>query len=409
MSEVLIDDSSFNNIANALRQKNGLVRTYKPREMPPAIRALREFVPSTHGHAIRIIQSDNQTITVRVFQDNNTQIYDRSFTVSEPLWKFEATITPDVGWVAGDLNYNGMFSIDRDYVIQAQPATPLPPDRYTTVYIDGSRERFTSTTPLWYHAFSDEGCTQRIGKGGIYGKVNVVDKSNGYPYELEGLFGTDPTFSDIFGNAQEIYQNINTSYKTSAYRAFAWCGHLIRIGGLGNWNLNNITTFTECFRDCPYLKELGDISYWSMPNCESFASMFLNCGRLLSLDMSNWHTPVLRNISSMFSGCGYLQAVDISGWDTTNIQSSSNAFSGCSNLRYIIINSQQMKFTGTANEIGGVIFPNPNTHVKYLVPDNLVESYKVHPNWTSRASQIESINRYTIDKYGGHVYVTPNI
>jgi hypothetical protein len=57
MAEVIIDDSSLNDIANSIRMKNGLVRTYKPSEMPPAIRALRDNIPSTHGFTIRIEQS----------------------------------------------------------------------------------------------------------------------------------------------------------------------------------------------------------------------------------------------------------------------------------------------------------------------------------------------------------------
>jgi hypothetical protein len=54
MSEVLIDDLNLNKIANSIRRKNGLVRTYKPREMAPAIRAFRNFIPSTHEFVVTI-------------------------------------------------------------------------------------------------------------------------------------------------------------------------------------------------------------------------------------------------------------------------------------------------------------------------------------------------------------------
>lgn len=57
--EVLIDDSSFNAIATAIRRKNGLARTYKPREMAPAIRAVLAEAPSTREYTITVIQSDH--------------------------------------------------------------------------------------------------------------------------------------------------------------------------------------------------------------------------------------------------------------------------------------------------------------------------------------------------------------
>lgn len=413
MSEVFIDDSSLNDIANALRQKNGLIRTYKPREMPPAIRALREFVPSTHGHAIRIIQSDNQTITVRVFQDNNTQVYDRSFTVSEPLWKFEATITPDAGWVAGTLNYNGVFSIDRDYVIQAQPATPIPPENVTHLYMNGNRDSFVGNNP-WYVFYSDYECTQSVNKNNIYGIIDVTDKqNNGMPYNGTNIFGKPENTTSIiqgFGLVREIRQSIDVSQKDTLQTCFSACAEL-RMVDISNWNTINCQNFISMFDGCDKLKNTGDISYWNTSNLLYCNSMFNGCSQIESIDLSHWDTRKLRNCNSMFRSCGFLIAVDISDWDTTMISDSGDMFRDDPDLRYIIMDSQQMKFTGSTaqNQDGGVIFPNPNTHVKYLVPDNLVESYKVHPNWVSRAFQIESINNYTIDRYGGHVYVTPNI
>jgi hypothetical protein len=54
MSEVLIDDSSLNAIAHSIRRKNGLLRTYKPREMAPAIRAFNDFIPDAHSFTINV-------------------------------------------------------------------------------------------------------------------------------------------------------------------------------------------------------------------------------------------------------------------------------------------------------------------------------------------------------------------
>jgi hypothetical protein len=41
----------------------------------------------------------------------------------------------------------------------------------------------------YYYMYSDSACTNQISKANIYGIVNVVDVSNGFPYSGEGLFG----------------------------------------------------------------------------------------------------------------------------------------------------------------------------------------------------------------------------
>jgi hypothetical protein len=65
MSEVLIDDLNLNKIAHSIRRKNGLVRTYKPREMAPAILAFRNFVPSPHEYNVIVNQTPHQRIIVK--------------------------------------------------------------------------------------------------------------------------------------------------------------------------------------------------------------------------------------------------------------------------------------------------------------------------------------------------------
>ena len=117
--------------------------------------------------------------------------------------------------------------------------------------------------------------------------------------------------------------------------------------------------------------------------------------------MHDWYTPNLTNVTEAFNGCSYLRVADISGIDTTNI-SSANYFLGTSaSLKYIIMDSNDIKFSGN------VSMPNPNNTCKYLVKASMVDAYKAHANWSSRASRIESIDNYNIVRVNGQITVTP--
>ena len=129
------------------------------------------------------------------------------------------------------------------------------------------------------------------------------------------------------------------------------------------------------------------------------SSMFSGCSALYSVDLSTWTTPRLRYAGSMFSGCTGIVALDISGWDTTNIESLTLP----PNVKYIIMDDDRdIKFKGS------FIPSNPNNYVKYLVPSTMVDAYKAHANWSGRASQIVSVDDYSIIRYAGEVEVNKN-
>ena len=49
-----------------------------------------------------------------------------------------------------------------------------------------------------------------------------------------------------------------------------------------------------------------------------------------------------------------------------------------------------------------------NTTCKILVPSALLDTYKSATNWSSRASQFDAIENYTITRSNGRITVTPN-
>lgn len=398
MSEVLIDDSSLNAIAHSIRRKNGLLRTYKPREMAPAIRAFNDFIPDAHSFTINVQQSPNQTIRIRKYLDADYHEYTNTFTVSEPFYKLDITVEADVGYIAGQPNYESPVTVDRDMVIHASPATESDAESTTTVYFDGSQQ--TNLSYGFYSFYSDPECTQRVAKNQIYGKLNIMDVSDGYPYSADGLIGGHNTQIGCT-NVTEIIQNIDTSKKNSLASMCYGLSNCIKMD-LSNLIFSNVTSTSAMFRSCGRLESFGDISGADVQKLRSTTDMFNGCGYLKSIDLHGWYTPELRTISSMFNSCSDLRFLDISNLYTGEITDVSYAFAGCSSLKYIIMDKEEIKFDGN------YMIDNPNNSVKYLVPENMVNIYKTHPNWQSRASQIDSIDNYTITRYDGQVFVTPN-
>ena len=135
MPYVLLDDSSLSDIANAIRSRNKLVRTYKPREMAPAIRALKDLIPQSDGYEVRIAEYEHQKIKVSRYL-NEEKTYTESFSSTKPFWKIQAEIEADPGYTPGTLNYPDELSVDRNIQISATPAEKItdPPDKINTLY-----------------------------------------------------------------------------------------------------------------------------------------------------------------------------------------------------------------------------------------------------------------------------------
>ena len=371
-----------------------------------------------HSYRVQITQSAHQQITVRKFLPASSTLYTNTFTAGEPFWNIEVSIEADVGYVAGDLVVNGVpcndgdvFVLDRDFTIYATEALGEEVAGWTTVYINGTiiywyGDREPNETHIQFFGQRTTSMNDyRISKEDLRGKVNIVDISTGTQagnYNGHWLIGSsNSVMADRCRYVTHIRQNIKTANMTRINEAVWGCYELKEID-CSNWRLSNVVYASSVFGSCSNLREVGNISGWDLSSCIQTNGMFSGCPLLESLDLSRWKTGALRNVSSMFSGCTGLKAVDISGWDTSQINDAGSMFSNCTNLQYIIMDAEEIKFSG------GTIFPNPHANVTYLVPTNWVSAYNNHANWSSRASQIDDIAKYTISRYDGKVAVTEN-
>lgn len=120
---VLVEEQCLKDIANAIRKKNGKMRTYKPREMALAIENLE--MQQTKKYYVYITQSDNQTITAMY----NGNSYTNTFSAYENS-RITFSIKADSGYTAGTLNYTKISNLTSNVYVSATPATKESSSRY---------------------------------------------------------------------------------------------------------------------------------------------------------------------------------------------------------------------------------------------------------------------------------------
>lgn len=122
MSKVLVTESHLNNIAEAIRAKNGASTTYRPGDMAAAIQAIPTGITPTG--AVNITQNGAHDVTEYASANVNVQPNLQSKTATE-----NGTVTPDQG-------YDGLSSV----VVNVSGGSGKIPyyNRKSDVYIDSS-------------------------------------------------------------------------------------------------------------------------------------------------------------------------------------------------------------------------------------------------------------------------------
>ena len=395
MTKVLMDDSSLNAIANSIRRKNGLVRTYKPREMAPAIRAFAYNIPSAHDYTVTINQSEHQRIIVRKYLDPNLKEYTQSFTVAEPYYKIDISIEADAGWEAGTLNYQSPTTVDRDIIIQATPAVYKGDEEpWKTYYVTYNYDGWTGRSEFLTTPNNMEGGDAR----GVDSRYISESKVRLLPAVVMNKdLATTKGGCNSLPRVEELdISELNVTGRADLVGFVSNCSNLKKVD-LSHLDTSSASSFVEFLSFDSQLRSFGDISHWDTSNLLRCSTMFGNDQYLTSIDLSGWETPILKYCSGMFGGLTLCTVIDISNWSTSQIES---LFDLPPYLEYLIMDKEEIKFPNK-------IFGN-NSRTKYLVPASMVDLYKEHANWKSRASQIDSIDNYTITRSGGQVFVKPN-
>lgn len=250
---------------------------------------------------------------------------------------------------------------------------------------------------------------QYFGDNTWYGSTVITDMTclsldswaeDNYGYDFdEGYLYCSKMTTIPQEDLEYLYLNISKSYTIE--RLLASCYALSYID-VSEWNVENVVNMSSAFEYCSALTSLN-VSNWNTSSIKNMYSLFERCSSLQSLDLSKWDTSKVYRMIRMFYGCTSLTTLDISNFDSSSIESMSYMFQNCTNLQYLIIGSNTFKFQMKDSNCGYL-----NNTCKILVPSTLLNTYKTSTNWSSKSSQFDAIENYTITRSNGQVTVTPN-
>ncbi len=362
-----------------------------------------------HSYRVTIYQTAHQVITVKKIMDASEETHVSSFLAEEQYERLEVSIEADNGYIAGELNCENVITLDRDIIISATEATEITAnDSYKELYWpinDGYGSWAGYFSALSEHVnggWDDLYLTDNNPSFNPQGKniFYVTVPGDAVPYDLHRLFNILTYFGPVMGNrlATKVIMDFKGKRGLQYIRGTIGDSNWLQTIELRGWNTREVELVQNPFNySHPDLRSITGLNNWDTSSLLTLSGLVSASRYMTSLDLSNWGTPRLTSATNIFPG-EFAKALDISGWDTSHL----TAFSvGGANMEYLIMNAHEVKFSGSLR------CHHPNNYIKYLVPADMVSTYKNHANWADWADQIDSVDNYTYSRINGQVNVTP--
>ena len=200
MANVLVERVSLEDIADAIRAKNGTITTYKPYQMPTAIANI-----NTEAHlpiTVNITQSEHQTITVTAVNPFGSKTSSGTYSLPNTV-TINAAVTPDSGYNAGTLNQTSIaVPWGGSVSFSATAATEIPMVNFSIAFVVDPVEcesEFTGsnalTIPIAGTSFTlipGDTVTHAIRQGEEYNTaIPIITNYIANPERLSGVLTTD--------------------------------------------------------------------------------------------------------------------------------------------------------------------------------------------------------------------------
>lgn len=378
MSDVIVTESYLEDIADAIRDRNGTNQTYKIHQMDEAIRDLHNvnikkwIRPSDFPDYSKIDLTDQEVIyltydctykninhisilvggayTIKrgtlnngIFNNVSSTDMASGATFQETLPSNEGDyvvyqITPQEGSHITNFRFVSMTDPDSNYVYYA-PQQPCV-ERYCNVPYHttswGNSQPTSNSSHVTWLMLADTiigakpnesvANSYRTDTDGALRYVNIENCSFANVTSLQYLFYYNYGLQELY-----IPHDIGTKC-TITQGMFQNCERLVFLD-LTGWNTSNITNFSAMFSGCTSLCEIVGIENFNFTKATNLSSMFTTCRMLNNLDTSKWQTTTaLTSCASMFSGCMNIKSLDLSGFVTDNVTTFANMFTSCSSL-----------------------------------------------------------------------------
>lgn len=377
MGKVLIEESSLQNIANAIRSKNGEPSTtkYTPAQMATAVGQLSPPADDTKWQ--RPQAWPQYTDAMLTNQEVLYFTVDLSSTET-PYFAFIAKTSTDINIDAGTIS-NGVFTTIHSYtpgdisnaVIGAGRGCYAIIDKSLYTGLDYISVRITPTN-------SGHITTYTFPKRA---KMNL--STGGYLYEdglqpVVEIFGRLPYATLCGASSYSWLYSMCMTKSFTIFDAAAPATFQLNIESdtiiLENVRLVNIdcTNTTSLYRFARFLRKAkyGVFDFKNTQNVTNLNQSF-NLAAFNNLDLSGWDTRGVTTMSETFAGCK-ATSIDVSTWDTSNVTNMSNTFNTTPQLTSLDLSSWNVEkvttlagfFGSTYSALQKVSFPDNQTHTR---------------------------------------------
>lgn len=366
MANILIEQDTMNNIANAIRAKNGLSTTYTPTQM---VNAINNLSTSGSGGTPWVRPSDWPDLSKMDVSGGDilymTSYADEVRGFCSFLVTCTGSYTVEVGTISGS-------------TFTTESTQTFPNNSYCKLYYGSANGTYkvlrvtgtnisgftaTGSSPITidtFHSYErSQGIIDIVGKlpsctlfkCATYNIINIEVSNLKLSGNINGAFTSCYSLANIDTSTWDVsavtsvrqmfyycvsltsldLSNWDMSAVTDMYQMFYCCYSLVNLD-VSTWNTSSVTNMSGVFFQCRSLASLN-VSNWNTSSVVTMESMFSSCNVLTSLDVSNWNISAVTNISSVFSSCYSLTNLDVSRWDTSSVTNMASAFNSCSSLK----------------------------------------------------------------------------
>lgn len=378
MSDVIVTESYLEDIADAIRDRNGTNQKYKIHEMDEAIRDLHNGLvdkwvrPSDWPDYSNVDLTDQEVIyltydaynyedsyiSIRVYGDYIVQkglIDDGEFVASGTATECSSgavfqellapinnhnficyKITPQDGAVITRFAFAQRTDANSSRVFQS-PYQPCV-ERYCRLpnwigAANRSANAYTWTTKfLRADTIMD---ASPVNLNNLYNDGWVLERCDLSTCSLANVTKMSQSFYNQFLLSECFLPHDLSDKCTELNGTFQSCYGLIFIDVSG-WDTSNVTTFYNMFNGDRELIEIKGIEDFDVSSATTLAQMFYACRSLRKLNISKWVTTnKLTTLNGTFFDLYRVEELDVSGFNTENVTTFANCFSSAQKLKSI--------------------------------------------------------------------------